>query len=138
VRRVPLPWLGSHVLYVEEYLYDEPFERRRLVLLSIEPPDAEGTLRVRQFTRRLDAAGAGELTADTVESSEGCDLWLKRDGEQFAAAPAITSAWKIAGTSRSGSIIAWRSVRTCSGTASERWSWPTTIRRGNRGLPARG
>jgi hypothetical protein len=83
VRRVPLPWLGSHVLYVEEYLYDEPFERRRLVLLSIEPPDAEGTLRVRQFTRRIDAASAGKLTADAVETSEGCDLWLKRDGEQF-------------------------------------------------------
>ena len=53
------------------------------MLLSIEPPDAEGTRRVRQFTRRIDAAGAGKFTADTVESNEGCDLWLKRDGEQF-------------------------------------------------------
>jgi len=83
VRRILLPWLGSHVLYVEEYLYDEPLERRRRVLLSIEPPDAEGTLRVRQFTRRIDAASGGKLAADNVESSEGCDLWLKRDGEQF-------------------------------------------------------
>ena len=54
VRRIPLPWLGTHVLYVEEYPYDEPFERRRRVLLSIEPPAADGTLRVRQFTRRAD------------------------------------------------------------------------------------
>jgi len=83
VRRIPLPWLGTHVLYVEEFPYDEPFERRRRVLLSIEPPDAGGTLRVRQFTRRIDAAGGGKLTAANVESSEGCDLWLKRDGEQF-------------------------------------------------------
>ena len=54
VRRIPLPWLGTHVLYVEEYPYDEPFELRRRVLLSIEPADADGTLRVRQFTRKAE------------------------------------------------------------------------------------
>jgi len=32
VRRIELPWLGTHVLYVEEYPYDDPFERRRRVL----------------------------------------------------------------------------------------------------------
>ena len=58
VRRIPLAWLGTHVLYVEEYPYDEPFERRRRVLLSIEPPEQDGTLRVRQFTRKTGAAGA--------------------------------------------------------------------------------
>jgi len=83
VRRIPLPWLGTHVLYVEEYLYDEPFERRRRVLLSIEPPDDKGTLRVRQFTRKSDAVNATELKADDVESVPGCDLFLKRDGGQF-------------------------------------------------------
>ena len=57
VRRVPLPWLGTHVLYVEEYPFDEPFELRRRVLLSIEPERAaDGSLRVRQFTRKT-AAG---------------------------------------------------------------------------------
>jgi len=83
VRRIPLPWLGTHVLYVEEYLYDEPFERRRRVLLSIEPPDTEGTLRVRQFTRKADAGNPTALTAGDVESVPGCDLFLKRDGGQF-------------------------------------------------------
>jgi hypothetical protein len=83
VRRIPLPWLGTHVLYVEEYLYDEPFERRRRVLLSIEPPDGQGRLRVRQFTRKADAANPGALTADDVESVQGCDLLLARDGGQF-------------------------------------------------------
>jgi len=83
VRRIPLPWLGSHVLYVEEYHYDEPFERRRRVLLNLEPPDADGTVRVRQFTRKVEATGGGPLSADNVESIEGCDLWLKREGEQF-------------------------------------------------------
>jgi len=83
VRRIPLSWLGSHVLYVEEYLYDEPFERRRRVLLSLQPPDADGTVRVRQFTRRVEATSGGPLTADNVESIEGCDIWLKREGGQF-------------------------------------------------------
>jgi len=83
VRRIPLAWLGTHVLYVEEYPYDEPFERRRRVLLSIETPEADGTLRVRQFTRKSGAAGASTLTADDVETDPGCDLFLKRDGSQF-------------------------------------------------------
>lgn len=83
VRRIPLPWMGTHVLYVEEYLYDEPFERRRRVLLSIEPAQADGTLRVRQFTRKAEAGNPSALTADEVESVPGCDLFLKRDGAQF-------------------------------------------------------
>lgn len=83
VRRIPLPWMGTHVLYVEEYLYDEPFERRRRVLLNIERPDAQGTLRVRQFTRKADSGNPTALTADDVESVPGCDLFLSRDGGQF-------------------------------------------------------
>jgi hypothetical protein len=83
VRRISLPWLGTHVLYVEEYPYDEPFERRRRVLLSVEPVAADGTLRVRQFTRKADAGNPTALTADDVESVEGCDLFLRRDGGQF-------------------------------------------------------
>jgi hypothetical protein len=83
VRRIPLPWLGTHVLYVEEYPYDEPFVRRRRVLLSLEPAEPDGTLRVRQFTRKADAATASTLSAADVESVPGCDLVLKRDGSQF-------------------------------------------------------
>jgi hypothetical protein len=83
VRRIALPWLGAHVLYAEEYLYDEPFEPRRRVLLSIEPPQADGTVRVRQFTRRPGAASKSTLTADDIESMPGCDLLLKREGGQF-------------------------------------------------------
>ena len=83
VRRIPLPWLGPHVLYVEEYAYDEPFERRRRVLLSIEPPEAGGTLRVRQFTRKPGASNLATLSAEDVESVPGCDIFLARDGSQF-------------------------------------------------------
>ena len=84
VRRIQLPWLGSHVLYVEEYPYDEPFEIRRRVLLSIEPePAADGAQRVRQFTRKVTATAATTLTPKDVESMVGCDLFLKREGGQF-------------------------------------------------------
>ena len=83
VRRVTLPWLGTHVLYVEEYPFDEPFELRRRVLLSIEPERAaDGSLRVRQFTRKTSGNPAA-LTPDDIESVAGCDLFLKREGAQF-------------------------------------------------------
>jgi hypothetical protein len=84
VRRVPLPWLGTHVLYVEEYPYDEPFELRRRVLLSIEPESfADGSLRVRQYTRKTEAANPSALTPADIESVAGCDIFLRREGAQF-------------------------------------------------------
>jgi len=86
VRRIELPWLGTHVLYVEEYPYDEPFERRRRVLLSLEPPAADGTLRVRQFTRKADSGNSSTLTAEQVESNDGCDILMRREGSQFRGA----------------------------------------------------
>jgi hypothetical protein len=84
VRRIALPWLGSHVLYVEEFPFDQPFESRRRVLLSLEAQRAaDGALRVRQFTRRADAVPAAVQSAADVESDPGCDLFLKREGAQF-------------------------------------------------------
>jgi hypothetical protein len=84
VRRIQLPWLGTHVLYVEEFPFDRPFESRRRVLLNIEPGlAADGSLRVRQFTRKADAANKTSLTPEDVESLAGCDLFLKREGGQF-------------------------------------------------------
>ena len=83
VRRVTLPWLGTHVLYVEEYPFDEPFELRRRVLLSIEPErTADGSMRIRQFTRKTSGNPAA-LTPDDIESVAGCDIYLKREGAQF-------------------------------------------------------
>ena len=84
VRRIQLPWLGTHVLYVEEFPFDRPFESRRRVLLNIEPGlAADGSLRVRQFTRKADAANKTSLTPEDVESLAGCDLFLRREGGQF-------------------------------------------------------
>jgi hypothetical protein len=84
IRRIQLPWLGSHVLYVEESDYDAPFELRRRVLLSIDDlPEPDGALRVRQYTRKAETPNPATLTADDVESIPGCDLFLKREGGQF-------------------------------------------------------
>ena len=85
VRRIPLPWLGTHVLYVEEYPYDEPFELRRRVLLQHRArAAADGTLRVRQFTRKTDAGNPAHADGRTTSSPcAGCDLFLKREGAQF-------------------------------------------------------
>jgi hypothetical protein len=84
IRRVTLPWLGTHILYVEEYPFDEPFELRRRVLLSIESERAaDGSLRIRQFTRKTAAGNPAGLTPDDVESVAGCDIFLKREGAQF-------------------------------------------------------
>ena len=82
VRRVQLPWLGTHVLYVEEYPFDAPFELRRRVLYAIER-NTDGGLRVRQFTRRPEAAQGAALQPDDVESIPGCDIFLRREGGQF-------------------------------------------------------
>jgi hypothetical protein len=84
IRRIQLPWLGTHVLYVEESPYDEPFALRRRVLLSIDPAaEPDGALRVRQFTRKAETENPTTLTAADVESIAGCDLYLKREGGQF-------------------------------------------------------
>jgi CpeT/CpcT family (DUF1001) len=84
VRRILLPWLGSHVLYVEEFPYDQPFEARRRVLLTVEPKAEEaGALRVRQFTRKAEVVNPASLSAEDVESVPGCDLYLTRAGSQF-------------------------------------------------------
>jgi hypothetical protein len=83
IRRITLPWLGSHVLYVEDSPYEEPFELRRRVLLVLEPPERDGTIRARQYTRKAEAANSGSLRAGDLESIAGCDLFLKREGGQF-------------------------------------------------------
>lgn len=87
VRPVQLPALGSHVLYLEEFPYENPAAVRRQVLLLLEPTtdNDSAAVRVRQYTRR---AGARRSTVDSMvredlESLPGCDLWLAQDGGQF-------------------------------------------------------
>src|SRR5579864_4167234 len=39
IARVSAPWLGPHVLYLEEFLHDDPDNVRRQLLLQLEPAE---------------------------------------------------------------------------------------------------
>ena len=93
VAPVALPWLGTHVLYFEEFLHDDPDNLRRQLLVKLEPaePPVRG-VRARLFTfqkprawvhlnRRPNLLGA--LTHDDIEANPACDLLFNREGEQF-------------------------------------------------------
>jgi hypothetical protein len=93
VAPVALPWLGATVLYLEEFLQDDPDRPRRLVLLRLmAEPSQPAAVRVRQFTfrdpehwRRLyaDATLLESLSAQDLEQIPGCDLVLAPEGDQF-------------------------------------------------------
>ncbi|HEY6483288.1 MAG TPA: CpcT/CpeT family chromophore lyase [Steroidobacteraceae bacterium] len=93
VSKVSLPWLGPHVLYLEEFLHDDPENMRRQLLLQLEAaaPPAVG-VRVHLWSFRdparwvhLDrrAHQLEQLSALDVAPVQGCDLLLKREAEQF-------------------------------------------------------
>jgi hypothetical protein len=93
VSRVPLDWLGEHVLYAEEFRHDDPEHLRRQVLLRLEPDRASGGVRVAQFTLREPArfrhlyrspGDLARLRLADLESNPGCDLVLRREVAQFA------------------------------------------------------
>jgi len=93
VAPVKLPWLGPHVLYLEEFYQDEPDQLRRQVLLQLErqgPPEAAVRVHLFSFIRpsrwsHLDRRPGllQQLQPGDVTASKGCDLVLARDGEQF-------------------------------------------------------
>ena len=87
VRPVTVESLGTHVLYLEEYSYDDPLGVRRQVLLALEPAPhgTDADVRVRQYTRNTGVSVATPESAphEALETLPGCDLWLLRDGKQF-------------------------------------------------------
>jgi len=93
VSRVQVPWLGLRVLYLEEFLQDDPHMLRRQLLLRVEPDLGEGR-RVRVFAytfkdpdhwRDLDRSPhlLTSLRAADIEATTGCDLVLHQEGDQF-------------------------------------------------------
>jgi hypothetical protein len=93
VAPIEVPWLGAHVLYLEEFYQDEPDQLRRQVLLQLEPqgpPEAAVRVHLFSFARplrwiHLDRRPqlVQKLRDSDVVASAGCDLVLARDGEQF-------------------------------------------------------
>ena len=93
VAPVQVPWLGPHVLYLEEFYQDEPDQLRRQVLLQLErqgPPEAAVRVHLFSFVRPGDWSHldrrprlASKLQQGDVLASAGCDLVLAKDGKQF-------------------------------------------------------
>jgi CpeT/CpcT family (DUF1001) len=94
VARVQVPWLGLRVLYLEEFLHDNPSAVRRQLLLKIEPDVQAGGRRVRAFPytfknpehwRQLNRSPRllAQLKPIDIEAPDGCDLVLRQEGDQF-------------------------------------------------------
>jgi hypothetical protein len=93
VAPVEASWLGPHVLYLEEFLHDDPDSIRRQLLLDLQPaePPAVG-VRVRVYSfkepqRWIHLNRRPRLLTNLhrteVVKAEGCDLMLKKEGDQF-------------------------------------------------------
>jgi hypothetical protein len=93
ITRVSLPWLGARVLYLEEFLHDQPSVLRRQLLLRVET-ETVGARRVRVLPyvfrngerwRRLhlNPRRLSQLRSSDLEPTAGCDLVLNQEGEQF-------------------------------------------------------
>src|SRR5262249_19449858 len=94
VAPVETPWLGQHVLYLEEFLHDDPDTIRRQLLLDLqpaEPPAIGGRVRLYSFKapeRWIHLARRPKLLSNLARAelvkAEGCDLFLQRQGDQFS------------------------------------------------------
>ena len=95
IRRVELPAFGDHVLYVEEYKNNDPRSifRQRLYVLTAD--EEEKAIRVRLLFFKDGKAYLGahgdpgrlaSLTQDDLSSLEGCDVFIRRDGDWLAGA----------------------------------------------------
>jgi hypothetical protein len=93
VSRVNLPWLGARVLYLEEFLHDQPSVLRRQLLLRVET-ETVGARRARVFPytfkngerwQRLNLSPQllARLKPADIQPTEGCDLVLNQEGDQF-------------------------------------------------------
>jgi hypothetical protein len=93
VAPVAVPWLGSHVLYFEEFLHDDPDSPRRQLLVKLEPaePPVHG-VRAHLFTfirprawihLNLRPNLLTLLGSDAIATTPACDLLFTREGDQF-------------------------------------------------------
>jgi hypothetical protein len=88
-----VPWLGAHVLYLEEFLHDDPDNLRRQLLVRLEPaqPPARG-VRAELFTfakprawihLNLHPNRLARLSSRDIGTTSACDLLFTREGDQF-------------------------------------------------------
>ena len=93
IRRVDMPALSDYVLYVEEYKHNDPTSifRQRLYVLSAD--EVEKAIRLKLMFLKdgksvlgahNDAARLTGITSDAISSLEGCDVFIRRDGDWLA------------------------------------------------------
>jgi hypothetical protein len=93
VAPVNVEWLGAHVLYLEEFIEDDPQEPRRQLLLQLEAVAGEAhAVRARLYTFARPARWThlnyrpplvALLTRQDIAPAAGCDLVLTHAGDQF-------------------------------------------------------
>ncbi len=94
VSPVEVPWLGPHVLYLEEFPQDDPDDPRRQVLLWLAPEASSSAtvVRARQLTFREPERWRHlyeheellkTLRRSDLASMPACDLVLTREGDRF-------------------------------------------------------
>jgi hypothetical protein len=92
VAPVSVAWLGPHVLYLEEFLEDDPQRPRRQLMLQLENDAQEHLVRVRLYSFASPAhwthlgyrpERTAALTRADLLAASGCDLLLSHAADQF-------------------------------------------------------
>ena len=92
VRRVDLPQIGPHVLYIEEYKNNDPATIFRARLYELVTDEGEKAIRVKMhfFKTRdrwlgsySDPAKLKDITTADTSLLDGCDVLLRRDSDAF-------------------------------------------------------
>ena len=127
VAPVALPWLGTHVLYFEEFLHDDPDELRRQLLVKLEPaePPAHGVkarlytfLRPRAWVHlHMRPSLLAKLTSSDVATSSTCDLFFRVRAINSGVPPSATVVWINRLISPVTSNSRYSSARTSTGIA---------------------
>ena len=93
IRRVDLPQLGPHVLYVEDYRDNDPTALLHHGLYIIAADDSAKGVRVKQLRLNEPQRWHGAindldrlrvLRSNDASERKGCDIMLRRDGDEFA------------------------------------------------------
>jgi len=91
-KSVDLPWLGPHVFYVQQHSDNDPAKVYRQRLYSFSADPEKMAVRLDIFTPKspedllnahLDPSRLDALTRDALEARPGCEVWWRRQAEQF-------------------------------------------------------
>ena len=106
ILRVDAPAVGTHVLYATEYKNNDPQSTVRRRLYALVADAKADAIRVRQFeladSRRVRAAlddkdAFSELRLSDLESVDGCDILIRRDGDWLAGSVASDTCMESLG-----------------------------------------